>query len=750
MANTISFSSSGEDQEHLPSWNKHTADLQEKVLGVAGGSAPAGVVLDTGVAASAVANDNVVLGGGAAGATAASVTSSDAAAASAAVAGTAMEVIRMEEGCNLVSAAASAWPTRGSGSLRRKNVSVASVESLDSDAGDLDTYIHTRVTYDLCIQGLTYKITTSSRSWMGRNRHHDHQQQERILLNNISARANHSEILAVVGHSGSSKTTLLDTLAGRIDRSSMQGAILVNGKLMDDNFKRLSGYVMQDDMLFPHLTPRETLLFSARLRLAICTPFKEKVYQVDALIHQLGLTKCADTQISRVSGGERRRVSIGVDLIHNPAVLFLDEPTSGLDSTVALQLMQMLSKMAEDRACTVVLTIHQPSFRILETIKNVLVLAEGCAVYHGPTTAMSEYFMALGKSFIPGGPAAVNQMNAVEYALDIIEELRMQPEGLEYLSEYHKQSGSTEDFIRLPPKQDCAWEMKKTVVAMKHHYFATSFMSEVLVLLHRNFINVFRTKELFLTRVAIMILAGLTVGTLFIHAQHNETGIIVRKAVFIFSLATLIFSSTESLSILLIEHQIFIRETSRGVYRTSSYVVAHAFVIPPVLLLLAIIFTSIHYFLVGLVAVPNAFFFLVFVYFLTLYAANAYVAFVSSFVPDVTTGMAVVSAATAYFFLFSGFFIPRTLIPKYWIWLHYLSLFKYPYELCLKNEFHNLPHVNWGTVQTPSGSQSISSQDVLDSMSVGHVHVWLNVVVMIGFVVGYRVLFYLSLCMIRK
>jgi ABC-type multidrug transport system ATPase subunit len=115
-------------------------------------------------------------------------------------------------------------------------------------------------------------------------------------------------------------------------------------------------------------------------------------------------------QISRVSGGERRRVSIGVDLIHNPAVLFLDEPTSGLDSTVALQLMQMLSKMAEDRACTVVLTIHQPSFRILETIKNVLVLAEGCAVYHGPTTAMSEYFMALGKSFIPGGPAAVNQV----------------------------------------------------------------------------------------------------------------------------------------------------------------------------------------------------------------------------------------------------------------------------------------------------------------------------------------------------
>ncbi len=92
----------------------------------------------------------------------------------------------------------------------------------------------------------------------------------------------------------------------------------------------------------------------------------------------------------------------------------------------------------------------------------------------------------------------------------------------------------------------------------------------------------------------------------------------------------------------------------------------------------------------------------------------------------------------------------RTMIPKYWVWLHYLSLFKYPYELCLINEFRNLPHANWGTVQTPSGSQSISSQDLLDSMSVGHVHVWLNVVVMVGFVVGYRVLFYLTLRMMRK
>lgn len=94
-------------------------------------------------------------------------------------------------------------------------------------------------------------------------------------------------------------------------------------------------------------------------------------------------------------------MSIGVDLIHDPAVLFLDEPTSGLDSTSALHVMQILSKMAADRCRTVVVTTHQPSFRILETIDNVLVLAEGHAVYHGSRAAMTHYFMDLGKQ-VPG------------------------------------------------------------------------------------------------------------------------------------------------------------------------------------------------------------------------------------------------------------------------------------------------------------------------------------------------------------
>ncbi len=103
-------------------------------------------------------------------------------------------------------------------------------------------------------------------------------------------------------------------------------------------------------------------------------------------------------QVRGVSGGERRRVSIGVDLIHDPSVLFLDEPTSGLDSTSALHVMQILSQMADTHHRTVLLTIHQPSFRLLETINRILVLARGNVIYHGRISGMVDHFSGLGQT----------------------------------------------------------------------------------------------------------------------------------------------------------------------------------------------------------------------------------------------------------------------------------------------------------------------------------------------------------------
>lgn len=118
---------------------------------------------------------------------------------------------------------------------------------------------------------------------------------QKTLLNSVNAEAYHAEIMAIVGPSGSGKTTLIDALAGRVASSSLEGAIFVNGELIDESFKRISGYVMQDDNLFPMLTVRETLLYSARLRLSSEMSLLEKKTRVDNMIRQLGLLDCADT-----------------------------------------------------------------------------------------------------------------------------------------------------------------------------------------------------------------------------------------------------------------------------------------------------------------------------------------------------------------------------------------------------------------------------------------------------------------------
>lgn len=120
---------------------------------------------------------------------------------------------------------------------------------------------------------------------------------EKVLLNEVTARAQHGQVLAIAGPSGSSKTTFLDAIAGRIQRQSLEGSVLVNGVPWDASFMKVSQYVMQDDALFPMLTTRETLLFSAKFRLPSSMSYAEKLKRVEVIIQQLGLKGCADTYV---------------------------------------------------------------------------------------------------------------------------------------------------------------------------------------------------------------------------------------------------------------------------------------------------------------------------------------------------------------------------------------------------------------------------------------------------------------------
>ena len=231
------------------------------------------------------------------------------------------------------------------------------------------------------------------------------QSKEKQVLFDINGTVRSGEILALMGPSGSGKSTLLMLLAQRSTATST-GQILFNGKTITKGSKRKLGFVTQDDMLFAELTVYETLYFTACLRLPKSWSREKKVERAERVLEGLGLNKCRDTIIGNammrgVSGGERKRVSIGSELLINPSILLLDEPTSGLDSTTALNLMHTLRTLATGGR-TVVTSIHQPSSRLFQQMDKLLLLSDGRSIYFGEAITVASWFKSLGES-VPFG-----------------------------------------------------------------------------------------------------------------------------------------------------------------------------------------------------------------------------------------------------------------------------------------------------------------------------------------------------------
>jgi ATP-binding cassette subfamily G (WHITE) protein 2 len=198
-----------------------------------------------------------------------------------------------------------------------------------------------------------------------------------------------------IGPSGSGKSTLLNTLACRLDVNTIAtGEMRLNGAPYDNaELKRVSGYVMQDDLLNGYLTVEETLMFTAELRLPRTFTDKDRRTRVVDVMNDLGLTHArgdviGSQQTQGISGSERKRLCVGMHLLNRPQLLFLDEPTTGLDSVTALDLLHILHGLAHgksyDKAVTIVCSIHQPQAKIFNLFDSLILLKAGNIIYQGP------------------------------------------------------------------------------------------------------------------------------------------------------------------------------------------------------------------------------------------------------------------------------------------------------------------------------------------------------------------------------
>ncbi|KAG9135894.1 hypothetical protein Leryth_002605 [Lithospermum erythrorhizon] len=531
----------------------------------------------------------------------------------------------------------------------------------------------------------------------------------KTLLNDISGQARDGEIMAVLGASGSGKSTLIDALANRISRESLKGSITLNGEQLESRLlKVISAYVMQDDLLYPMLTVEETLMFAAEFRLPRTFSKSKKKMRVQALIDQLGLRNAAKTIIGDeghrgVSGGERRRVSIGIDIIHDPIILFLDEPTSGLDSTSAYMVVKVLQRIAQSGSI-VIMSIHQPSYRILGILDRMIFLSRGQMVYSGSPSNLPMYFSDFGH------PIPENE-NRTEFALDLIRELEGSPGGTKSLVEFNKSWQTMKRSARMsePSPTHESLTLKEAISASISRgklvsgaaasgnvsptslvpTFANPLWVEMAVLSRRSFMNSRRMPELFMVRFGAVVVTGFILATVFWNLDNSPKGIQERLGFFAFAMSTTFYTCADALPVFLQERYIFMRETAYNAYRRLSYCLSHALVSLPALVFLSFSFAAITFWAVGLAGGSSGFMFYFAIILASFWAGNSFVTFLSGVVPHVMLGYTIVVAILAYFLLFSGFFINRDRIPDYWIWFHYLSLVKYPYEAVLQNEFND-------------------------------------------------------------
>lgn len=352
------------------------------------------------------------------------------------------------------------------------------------------------------------------------------------ILHSVCASMPVGTLTAIIGGSGSGKTTMLNTMAERMTsgRLTIDGTTTFNG--MGGVHSIRSAYVMQQDVLLPTLTVRETLRYAADLRLPPPTTEEERRKVVEEVILELGLKECADTRIGSTqhkgcSGGEKRRTSIGVQLLSNPSVLFLDEPTTGLDATSAFQLVRTLKGLAR-RGRTIITTIHQPRSEIWGMFDGLVILTRGSPVYSGKAVDCLTWFKGIGMEL----PAFVNP---AEFLIDIaaidnrspeLEEAssaRVESLKLAWAEENGRKFAQGPEKGTFPETQDTQGSVSKKWT--RH----SPFIRQTRVLTSRTFVTTYRDPMGMFGSLVEAIGLGIMSGWVFFNLRRDLSGIRSRE-----------------------------------------------------------------------------------------------------------------------------------------------------------------------------------------------------------------------------
>lgn len=565
---------------------------------------------------------------------------------------------------------------------------------------------------------------------------------EKTVLRGISGYVGSGDMLAILGPSGAGKTTLLDVLAQRKSTGRVQGRILLNGQpVTSDALRRVSGYVQQEDVMHSYITVEETIRFSATLRTPPSVAEEEIEARVDRVIQLLGIShvrhcKIGSAFVRGISGGERKRCAVAMELVTAPSLLFLDEPTTGIDTFTALHLLTVLKSLAQ-RGVAVVFSLHQPRSAIYRLFDRVLLLnSVGEEAFFGPAQEALRFLEEIG--IAPDYPA-----NPADFLLDAVASLDADEavwrsctaplsddngrEASVVVEEEEAVGGAAPLFLVPPPTQgrDIAAAFRNAKLPAVRHEMAErlrrvrgedpagegphvglfsstpphakespyfrGFACQVRVIATRCTLNKLRDPVATAVSCSVALLFAALIGSIYFRLGHTQNAIRDRMGVLFFLTMNTTFSALGSLAMFLTDRGIYAREHRNGMYSAAAYYIGKVIQDVPIGIAVNTLFNLIVYVLVGLQPTLGKFLVFDLVCSLVMLDSYAMCLFMSNLSKDYAVANVVASLVLVLFLLpTGGMLISLESIPVVWRWIKYISFVRYGFGALVMNEFDGL------------------------------------------------------------
>ncbi|KAJ4724326.1 ABC transporter G family member [Melia azedarach] len=583
----------------------------------------------------------------------------------------------------------------------------------------------------------------------------------RRLLNGLTGCAEPGRILAIMGPSGSGKSTLLDALAGRLSGNVvMTGNVLLNGEKRRLEYGGIA-YVTQENVLLGTLTVRETITYSAHLRLPSNISKEETTGIIEEAIMEMGLQDCADRLIGNwhlrgISGGEKKRLSIALEILTRPQLMFLDEPTSGLDSASAFFVVKILKNIAHDGR-TIISAIHQPSSEVFALFNDLFLLSGGETVYFGEAKSAAKFFAEAGFPCPTRRNPSDHFLQCINSDFDVITEI---------LTESQRICENTLDPLRnLPIAEIKAMLIKKyrcseyatrarariRVISnieglefKRKKGSQAKWWQQLLTLTQRSLLNMSRDFGYYWLRIAIYIILSFCVGSIFFDIGTGYTAILARGSCAAFISGFMTFMSIGGFPSFIEEMKVFYRERLNGHYGVAVYILSNFLSSLPFLTVMSVATTSITYYMVKFRSGISHFIYVCLDLISSIAVVESCMMMIASVVPNFLTGIIIGAGYLGIMLMTSGYFRMIPDLPKiFWRYpISYINHGAWALQGAYKNDLIGLEFD-----ASEQGGPKLKGEVILTTilgMNLDHSK-WWDLAAVVALLICYRVIFFASL-----